>query len=170
MRQNFRVFIVGLASCLALASCSSTPTLNAPAGPSALVAADGHREAERKIQAYASVGETIRLRGHLNYSHHCREVVPTHLTVVQTPHHGTLSVRDEAVTLTNPELVHSLECAAATGMGKAVYYTRTSDGVDVFGYNSVSSNGVVHVHAMIEDEAPFSFLWRLVRWLFPNVA
>jgi hypothetical protein len=164
MSQSFRIFIVALAGCL-LASCSLTPTLNAPAGYLAPEVADGHRKAEREIQAYALVGETIRLRGHLNYSHYCHKVIPTHLNVVQAPQHGTLSVRDEAVTLTNPELGHNRGCAGATGMGKAIYYTRASEGADVLDYDSVSSNGVVRVHAMIEDEGPFSFLWRFARWL-----
>ena len=40
--------------------------------------------------------------------------------------------------------------AGARGMGKVVYYTRTSQGADVFAYDSVTSNGVVHVHVTMQ--------------------
>ena len=38
----------------------------------------------------------------------------------------------------------------AGGIGKVVYYTRTSQGADVFAYNSVSLNGVVHVQVTVQ--------------------
>jgi hypothetical protein len=37
---------------------------------------------------------------------------------------------------------HSSRCAGANGIGKVVHYTRTSQGADVFAYDSASSNGL----------------------------
>jgi hypothetical protein len=42
-------------------------------------------------------------------------------------------------------------------MGKVVYYTRKSEGVDVFAYDSASLNGVIRVQAMIADTQSLSF-------------
>jgi hypothetical protein len=105
--------------------------------------------AERRIQTNASMGQTVRLRGHVNYAHNCTEVIPTTISVVQGPQHGTLDVRDEVVRSTDPDLGHGSKCAGASGEGKTVYYTRTSPGVDAFAYDSVSENGVVHLHVVV---------------------
>jgi hypothetical protein len=160
MGKHFRIFVAALPSCLALTSCSSPPAItqnDSPVGYVALVAARDEREAEREIQAHASVGETIRLWGHLNFSGNCQTVAPTNVRVVRAPQHGTLSLGDEEVTLTNPELGANRECKGATGMGKVVYYTRTSEGVDVFAYDSVSLNGVIRVQPMIADTQSLGF-------------
>jgi len=160
MDKSFRVFVAVLPSCLALTSCSSPTALtqyDSPVGYTALVAAHDQREAEREIQAHASVGETIRLWGHLNFSGDCQTVAPTNVRVVRAPQHGTLSLADEEVTLTNPELGANRACKGATGMGKVVYYTRTGEGVDVFAYDSVSLNGVIRVQPMIADTQSLSF-------------
>jgi hypothetical protein len=108
------------------------------------------REAERRISTHAAVGQTIRIRGHVNYEHHCTEVIPTTISVVRSPQHGNLDIRDESVRSTDPELGHGSKCAGATGTGKAVYYTRKDAGTDLVDYDSVSMNGVVHVHAIVK--------------------
>ncbi len=110
----------------------------------------GSEEAERAERRHAAMGQTVRLGGHVNYTHHCTEVIPTAISVVQAPQHGTLEVRDEVVRSAHPELGHGSKCAGASGMGKVVYYTRTSQGADVFAYDSVSSNGVVHFHVTVQ--------------------
>jgi len=107
----------------------------------------GQEEAERP---HAAMGQTVRLEGHVNYARHCTEVIPTAISVVQAPQHGTLEVRGEVVRSAHPELGHGSKCAGASGMGKVVYYTRTSQGADVFAYDSVSSNGVVHFHVTVQ--------------------
>jgi hypothetical protein len=108
------------------------------------------REAERRISTHAAVGQTIRIRGHVNYEHHCTEVIPTTISVVRSPQHGNLDIRDESVRSTDPELGHGSKCAGATGAGKVVYYTRKDAGTDLVDYDSVSMNGVVHVHAIVK--------------------
>jgi hypothetical protein len=110
----------------------------------------GQHEAERQIRAHARMGETIRLRGHVNYVRNCAEVVATTISVAQPPQHGTLDVRDEVVRSTNPELGTGSKCAGAHGMGKVVYYTRTSPGADAFAYDSISTSGVVHLHVAVQ--------------------
>jgi hypothetical protein len=133
MTWIIRVAAAALAGCLLLTS-----------------SAFGQREAVRTVQSHASVGQTIRLRGHVNYSHNCTEVIPTTISVVQAPQHGALMIRDEVVRSTDPELGHGSKCAGASGTGKVVYYTRATPGADVFSYDSLSLNGVVHVHATVK--------------------
>jgi hypothetical protein len=108
------------------------------------------REAERRVSTRAAVGQTIRIRGHVNYSHNCTEVIPTTVSVVRPPQHGSLDIRDESVRSTDPQLGHGSKCAGASGTGKAVYYTRKDAGTDIVDYDSVSTNGVVHVHATVK--------------------
>jgi hypothetical protein len=133
MTWIIRIAAAALAACLWLSS-----------------SAFAQREAVRTVESHASVGQTIRLRGHVNYSHECTEVIPTAISVVQAPRHGDLSIRDEVVRSKDPELGHGSKCAGASGTGKVVYYTRVSPGADVFSYDSQSLNGVVHVHATIK--------------------
>jgi hypothetical protein len=108
------------------------------------------RTAEKSIQSHAQMGQTIKIRGHANFDHNCSAVIPTTISVVQAPQHGTLDVRDENIRLTNPELGHGSKCARVQGAGKGVYYTRTSQGSDSFAYDSVSENGVVHLHVIVQ--------------------
>ena len=114
----------------------------------AATATSAQVEAERQVQRHAAVGETVRLRGHVNYSR-CDAVIPTTITVTQAPRHGTLTIRDEAVTSGDPELGRGTKCKGSSGEGRVVYYTRTRPGTDNFGYDSSSRNGVVHVSVTI---------------------
>jgi len=132
--RNIRTFATSLVAGLALA----TP---APAQ---------EHEAERSVSTHAAVGQTIRIRGHVNYTHHCTEVIPTSISVVHPPQFGSLDIRDEAVRSGDPELGHGSKCAGSSGQGKVVYYTRSAPGTDAFAYDSVSTNGVVHVHANVK--------------------
>jgi len=116
---------------------------------SAMNPAFAQRMAEKHIQSHAAVGQTVRVRGHVNYDQHCSAVIPTTISIVQAPQHGTLDVRDENVRSTDPELGHGSKCAGVQGSGKGVYYTRTSQGADSFAYDSVSENGVVHLHVIV---------------------
>jgi hypothetical protein len=108
------------------------------------------REAERSVSTHAAVGQTIKIRGHVNYTHNCTEVIPTAISVVHPPQYGSLDMRDEVVRSGDPELGHGSKCALSSGLGKVVYYTRKAPGTDVFAYDSVSMNGVVHVHATVK--------------------
>jgi hypothetical protein len=112
-------------------------------------AAAQERMAEKRIQSHAAMGATVRVRGHVNFEHNCAEAIPTTISVVQAPQHGTLDVRDEDVRATDPDLGHGSKCAGVRGAGKVVYYTRASPGADSFAYDSVSGNGVVHIHVTV---------------------
>ena len=103
--------------------------------------------AERRVERRAAVGETVRLRGHINYQRGCA-VIPTIITVVQPPRHGTLAIRDESATLADP--IFGDQCRGQSGTGKVVYYTRTSLGTDTFDHESSSDNGVVRVFVTID--------------------
>jgi hypothetical protein len=112
--------------------------------------ATGQHEAEHRISTHAAVGQTIRIRGHVNYGYNCGDVVPTAISIVHAPRFGALETHDEVVRSTDPELGHGSKCAGASGMGKVVYYTRKSPGIDVLDYDSVSTNGVVHIHVTVQ--------------------
>jgi len=108
------------------------------------------RMAEKHIQSHAGMGQTVRIRGHVNFDHDCSGAISTNISVLQAPQHGTLDMRDEDVRSTDPDLGHGSKCAGVRGTGKVVYYTRTGQGADAFTYDSVSGNGVVHVHAIVQ--------------------
>ena len=129
-----RAFAGSLIACLALAMPASAQ----------------EREGERSVSTRAAVGQTVRIAGHVNYTHNCTEVIPTSISVVRPPQFGSLDVRDEDVRSGHPELGHGSKCAGASGQGKAVYYTRNGPGTDAFAYDSVSTNGVVYVHATVK--------------------
>jgi hypothetical protein len=114
------------------------------------VVGSGHaaNEAEHHFQRHAAVGQTIRIRGHVNY-HICGLVINTTITVVRNPAHGTLTTKDEIVKSVDPELGNR-KCKGFSGEGKVVYYTRTSSGPDNFYYTSSSANGVVRMYMTID--------------------
>jgi hypothetical protein len=114
-------FRIGLLAAIA-AAVSFNPTASTFA----------QRMAEKRIQSHAGIGQTVRVRGHVNHEHNCSEVIPTTISVVQAPRHETLDVRDEDVRATDPELGHGSKCAGVHGGGKVVYYTRTGSGADSF--------------------------------------
>jgi len=111
--------------------------------------------AERQIQRHAAMGQTVKLGGHVNYDRRrpygrCDIVIPTTIMVVQAPSHGTLAIRDEMVKSADPELGRGDKCRGSSGVGRVVYYTRTSPGSDAFKYDSSSANGVVHVDVTVD--------------------
>jgi hypothetical protein len=113
--------------------------------------AAAQREAVRQIRRHADIGQTVRLGGHVNYSlGSCLSVLPTTITVVRAPSYGTVSVHDEVVASGHPELGIGGKCQGSSGMGKVVYYLRTSSGRDTFQYDSSSDNGVVHVDVTVD--------------------
>ncbi len=116
---------------------------------SATIPAWGQQEAERQVQVDAAIGQTMRLRGHVNYSHGCSDVIPTDITVIQAPLYGTLTIKNEVVHAKDAELGRG--CVGSSGMGKVVYYTRAHEGTDSFSYDSASSNGVVHVYVTVRS-------------------
>jgi hypothetical protein len=116
---------------------------------SATLSASGQQEAERQVQVDAAMGQTMRLRGHVSYSHGCSEVIPTDITVVQAPLYGALTIKDEVVHSTDAELGRG--CVGSSGLGKVVYYARAHEGTDSFSYDSASSNGIVHVYVTVRS-------------------
>lgn len=94
----------------------------------------------RDLHAHAAVGGTVRVWGSVNFSDHCSLVIETTITVTQSPAYGSVSIRDETVKQNSPDFG---SCKGHSGMGKVVYYRRTSPGVDHFKYTSSSSAGAV---------------------------
>jgi hypothetical protein len=107
------------------------------------------RVAEHHLHRLAPNGTTIRIRGHVNF-HECGTFTPTTIVVQVAPQHGTLEIRDEQVKATDPDLGTGEKCREFVGMGKVVYYTRTSPGHDSFNYDSQSANGVVHYYLDVD--------------------
>jgi hypothetical protein len=105
-------------------------------------------EAKVRVERHAQIGQTVRLGGHVNYQTHCSGVTETNIIVIRGPSHGTLAIQDEIVTSERPEL--GVRCAGHSGMGRVVYYTRTSAGLDKFRYDSSSIAGVVHVEVTVD--------------------
>jgi len=94
----------------------------------------------RDLHAQAAVGRTVRVWGSVNLSKDCGSTVETTITVTRSPAHGSVSIRDEIVKQNSPD---SGSCGGHSGMGKVVYYTRMSPGVDHFKYTSSSTAGAV---------------------------
>jgi hypothetical protein len=103
---------------------------------------------EHHLERRAQIGETVRLRGHVNYRP-CGYVIATAIVVNAAPSHGTLAVRDEIVQSADPDLGTGDKCQGYSGQGKVVYYTRTSPGEDRFAYTSSSLNGEVHIDVTV---------------------
>jgi hypothetical protein len=87
----------------------------------------------RDLHVSAAVGETVKVLSEIHHARDCT-LLETVITIDEKPIHGTVSVRDAMVKLTHPDW--SLECLNHPGQGKAVYYTRTSPGIDHFKYSS----------------------------------
>jgi hypothetical protein len=92
----------------------------------------------RELRVHAAVGQSVRVWGDVYFHDHCSVVLETNVTVTQAPAHGTLSIRDEIVKQRRPDFG---PCKDNSGMGKVVYYMRTSPGVDHFKYTSSSGVG-----------------------------
>jgi hypothetical protein len=116
---------------------------------SLIVPAFGQQEAERQVRVEAAMGQMVRLRGHVNYSHDCSDVIPSEITVIQAPLYGALTIEDEVVLSTDAEFGRG--CIGSSGMGKVVYYARVHEGTDSFSYDSASLNGVVHVYVTVRS-------------------
>jgi hypothetical protein len=104
---------------------------------------------ERQRGRHVAVGQTVRLSGHVNYRP-CGTVIPTAKTINIPPSHGTLAVHDEIVKSIDPVLGSGSKCEGYSGLGKGVYYTRTSSGLDKFQYTSSSLNGQVQMDLTID--------------------
>lgn len=107
-----------------------------------LAPVDEAKAASRELHAHAAVGKTVRVWGSVNFGDHCSSVLETTITVTQAPMHGSTSIRDEVVKQNSPDF--NGRCKGKSGMGKVVYYTRISPGVDHFKYTSSSSIGAVN--------------------------
>lgn len=99
----------------------------------------GSAPLHRELQIQATVGQEVRVYGHLRLSKDCGRGPVPEMTIVKTPSIGTLTARIESVTLTEPNFGN---CSAGhAGMGKVVYYQATSAGADAFEYQ-MSSPGL----------------------------
>src|SRR5208282_3715549 len=87
----------------------------------------------RDLRVSAAVGQTVKVFAEIHHARHCA-LLETVITIDKKPTHGTVSVQDAMVRLTDPDF--SSECLNQAGQGKAVYYTRTSPGIDHFKYSS----------------------------------
>jgi hypothetical protein len=103
---------------------------------------------EHHLERHAGLGETVKLRGHVNYRP-CGNVIATAIVVNVAPTHGALAVRDEIVRSIDPDLGNGDKCKGNSGQGKVVYYTRTSLGEDRFRYTSSSMNGDVRIDVTV---------------------
>lgn len=95
----------------------------------------------RKVHVHAPVGQIVRVWGSVNFGKTCGEALETTIDVTLPPAHGSVSIRAEMVKQNSPDF--SGRCKGERGMGKVVYYTRTSPGLDHFKYVSSSRVGAV---------------------------
>ena|ERR1019366_7075674 len=99
----------------------------------------GQAPLHRELHIQATVGQDVRVYGHLRLSRDCGQGAIPEMTVVKPPSTGMLSARIETVTLTAPDFG---SCSAGhSGMGKVVYYQATGAGNDAFEYR-MSSPGL----------------------------
>src|SRR5271166_4412336 len=137
--EDFRMIFRSTLTCAFALACSV----------SIIVPSFGQQEAERQVQRDAAVGQTVRLRGFVNFSNDCSGVTPTEIIVIQAPLYGTLTIKNEIVRPT--DAVFGRGCIGSSGMGKAVYYTRTHEGIDSFSYDAAWLNGVIHVYVTVRS-------------------
>jgi hypothetical protein len=77
-------------------------------------------------------------------------VIPTAIIINAPPIHGTLAIHDEIIKSSDPVLGIGDKCAGYSGQGKAIYYTRTSAGLDTLQYTSSSANGQVQMNVTVD--------------------
>jgi len=63
----------------------------------------GARHGGKHIPSHAGMGQTVRIRGHVNFDHNFSGLIPTTISVIQALQHGTLEARNEDVRSTDPE-------------------------------------------------------------------
>lgn len=99
----------------------------------------GQSGLHRMLHIRAIVGKEKRVYGHLRLSRGCVEGPLPDMTITKPPAIGTLSVRTEVVTLTDPNFG---KCGPGhSGDGVVVYYKATAAGQDAFEYQ-MSSPGL----------------------------
>jgi len=90
----------------------------------------------RNLQITASVGQQVRVGGHVRFQRDCKHGPIPEMTIVVQPKLGTVSTNVETVTSTNPNFG---TCPpGSVGPGKVVYYTATTSGRDNFHYRMSS--------------------------------
>jgi hypothetical protein len=93
--------------------------------------------AAKDLHLTASVGETIRIYGHVRFAKGCAPGAVPDLAMVVEPKLGKLSTKVEPVTLTAPDFG---SCPAGlSGPGRVVYYTAIAGGRDSFHYRMSSA-------------------------------
>jgi hypothetical protein len=103
----------------------------------------------RDLNINAAVGQQVRVFGHVRFARDCRPGAVPDMTIVDAPKLGTLTVRTETVTLTNPDFG---TCpAGSAGLGTVVYYTAEASGQDRFHYR-MSSPGLPTTDWMVTVE------------------
>jgi hypothetical protein len=93
----------------------------------------------KDLHVTATVGQPVRVYGHVRFSKNCGPGPIPAFTVVTPPKLGTLSTKVETVTLTSPDFG---TCGAGlSGPGTVVYYSARAPGRDSFHYR-MSSPGL----------------------------
>jgi hypothetical protein len=91
----------------------------------------------KTLHVSAAVGSTVRVSGHVRLAKNCGPGVPPEMTISAAPTHGSLTTKEEVVTLTAADYGN---CAPGhSGPGLVVYYTANSPGQDRFSYQMSGS-------------------------------
>ena len=115
---------------------------------SVIVSALGQQEAERQVQRDAAIGQTVRVRGHVNYSHNCSDVVPTAIAVIQAPR-ARNACNKRRNCFVRPMRSSEAAASAAAAWEKPCI-TPVSMRAPMRSTTTLTSlNGVVHVHVAI---------------------
>ena len=111
---------------MTLAAAVSTPALGQD------------RSEPQNLHIAATIGQQVRVHGHVRFAHNCSPDTVADMTIVTPPKLGELSTKVEPVTLTRITLPSRGNCLGHRALGRVVYYTAQACGHDTFHYEMSS--------------------------------
>lgn len=111
---------------MTLATAASTPALGQD------------RSEPQNLHIAATIGQQVRVHGHVRFERNCSPATIANMTIVTPPKLGELSTKVEIVTLTRITPPSRGECLGRAAPGRVVYYTALACGHDTFHYEMSS--------------------------------
>jgi hypothetical protein len=93
------------------------------------------RSEPQNLHIAATIGQQVRVHGHVRFVHNCSPDTVADMTIVTPPKLGELSTKVEIVTLTRITPPSGGECLGRAAPGRVVYYTAQACGHDTFHYD-----------------------------------
>jgi len=96
------------------------------------------RSEPQNLHIAATIGQQVRVHGHVRFDRNCSPDAIADMTIVTPPKLGELSTKVEIVTLTRITPPSRGRCLGQTAPGRVVYYTAQACGHDTFHYEMSS--------------------------------